>query len=162
RASGPVRSFVIDLFRIKDLLGDDLESVALDLAEETAFVPLVAGGAADLMDLQEDGVGVAVEVDRPDVLGVAALLALAPELTAAAAEVTRPAGANGLLVGLAVHPGQHQHLARVGVLRDGRHQPAGLVERDGHARSLVCSASGERETASREGQKRALDQDRYQ
>ena len=52
------------------------------------------------MDLEQDGVGVAVDEDAAHFLDVAALLALAPELVAAAAEVDGPAGAHRLLVTL--------------------------------------------------------------
>ena len=57
-----------------------------------------------------------------DFLHVAALFALAPQLAAAAAVVADAAGPQRLLVGLAVHVGQHQHVARLVVLGDDGNQ----------------------------------------
>jgi hypothetical protein len=88
----------------------------------------VAGGPADLVHLKEDGIGIAIEEDAAHLLHVAALLALAPELVAATAEVDHAAGPHRLFPGLAVHPRQHQHLAGRGILSDGGEQPAGLLE----------------------------------
>ncbi len=119
------------------------QSVALDAAEEAAGVALVAGGAADLVDLEQDGVGVAIDEDLAHFLDVAALLALAPEAVAAAAEVDGPARAQRLLVGFAVHPGQHEDGAAVGVLGDGRHQAAAFVEIDHGPFSPYSVRSGE-------------------
>src|SRR5262245_3980081 len=90
------------------------------------------------MDLEQDCVGIAVEVDAADLLDVAALLALAPELAAAAAVVDGPSGAEGLLERLAVHPGEHQDFAAVGVLGDGGHEAAGLLEVDHDVGSPRC------------------------
>src|SRR6478609_763514 len=77
--------------RIKHPLGDDLQFAAVELAEEARRIALVAGRPADLLDLQQHGVRIAVEVDAADLLDVAALLALAPQAAAAAAVVARPA-----------------------------------------------------------------------
>src|SRR5581483_7507259 len=107
---------------------DDGQLAAGHPPEEAAPVPLVAGGAAELLDLQQHGVGVAVDVHLADLLDVAALLALPPQPAAAAAVVDRPAGAERLLERLPVHPGEHEHLAGVRVLGDRRNQPAGLLE----------------------------------
>src|SRR4051812_15988115 len=88
----------------------------------------MAGGAADLVDFEEHGVVVAVDANLANFLHIPRLLPLAPELLAAAAEVDGPAGADRLLERLAVHPGDHEHLARLIVLGDRRDQAAGLVE----------------------------------
>ena len=88
--------------------------------EEAALVALVARGPADLLHLQQHGVGVAVDEDPAHLLHVAALLALAPEPAAAAAKIARPARALRFFKRLTVHPGHHQHLARVGILSNGR------------------------------------------
>src|SRR6185369_1095074 len=68
------------LLRRLATLGDDLEAaVAADAAIEAALVALVAGDAADLLDLEEDGVGIAVDADLAHVLQVSRRLALHPE-----------------------------------------------------------------------------------
>jgi len=66
------------------------------LAVEAALVADVAGGAADLFDRQEDRVEVAVEIDRPDELDIAALFALAPQFFAAAAVIDGSPRGEGL------------------------------------------------------------------
>ena len=100
----------------------------------------MAGGAALLLDLQQDRVRVAVNVHFADPLHVAALLALAPELAAAAAVVTGLARTHRLLVRFPVHPGQHQDLARTRVLCDGRHQPARFLKINNHGSLHESSA----------------------
>src|SRR5262249_53425622 len=124
RALGFARSFLVHLARVKHALADDSHGVAFHFAEEATRVTLVAGGAADLVDLEQDGGGVAVDIHAAHLLDVAALLALAPKAVATAAEVTRAPGAQRLLVGFAVHPGEHQHRAGVRVLGNGRDQTA--------------------------------------
>ena len=86
----------------------------------------MAGGAADLLDFEQDGIGIAIDKQRLDALHVAALLAFAPQLAAAAAEIDGPPRAQRFLVTLAIHVGQHQHDAGVGVLGDGGYQTVSL------------------------------------
>ena len=78
---------------------------------------------------QQQRVAVAVDPQLLQVLHLAGGLALAPQRVAAAAEVADAAGGERLRHGVAVHPGEHQHLAGVVLLRDGGHQ-AGGVEAD--------------------------------
>ena len=61
-------------------------------------------------------------------LHVAALLALAPEPAAAAAEVDRPAGGERFFPGGAIHVGDHQHFARGRILGDDGDQAVGAGE----------------------------------
>jgi hypothetical protein len=51
-------------------------------AVEAAFTPGVAGDAAQLLDHQDDHVGVAVQAQFVEFLHVAGFFALAPQLTA--------------------------------------------------------------------------------
>src|SRR5947209_20432817 len=88
---------LVDGLGVEHALALDPQPLRRHAAEEAALVALVAGRPADLLDLEEDRVGVAIDVDALHDLHVAALLALAPELVAAAREVARPAGAQGLL-----------------------------------------------------------------
>src|SRR4051812_12383736 len=109
-ARGFAKLLLVHGLRVEDALRDHLQFVAFELTEEAALVALVARGAADLLHLEQHGVGVAVDEDALHLLEVAALLALAPQLVAAAAEVDRAVGAHGLLERFAVHPREHQHL----------------------------------------------------
>jgi hypothetical protein len=84
-------------------------------------------GVPDLLDLDQEGVGVAVGGDRADVLDVAGGVALAPVLAAGTAPEPGAAGGEGAPDGLGVHPGDHEHGAVAVVLDDGGEQ-AGVVE----------------------------------
>ena len=66
-------------FGIKHSLGDDLQTVRRHLAEEARRIAFVARRAADLLDLEQHGVAVAIDEDLAHVLDVAALFALAPQ-----------------------------------------------------------------------------------
>ena len=72
--------FLYTCFGSKILSAIDLQPFRLDAAEEATRVAFVAGRPADLMHLEQDRVGVAIDEDFADLLDVAALLALAPEL----------------------------------------------------------------------------------
>ena len=75
--------------RIENALADNghLAPLGIDPPKEAAAVALVAGGPTDLLDLDQQRVFVAVEVDFLELLNVAALLTLAPQLLTAAAVV---------------------------------------------------------------------------
>jgi hypothetical protein len=93
--------------------------------EETAVSPGVAGDAgfvAQLGDAEQQHVVVAVHADVVHLLHVAGLLALVPQALAAAAPVDRLAALGRGGQGLAVHPGEHQHVAAAPFLRDDGHQ----------------------------------------
>ena len=68
-------------------------------------------------------------------------LALTPQPAPAAAEVADAAGGERLGHRLAVHPGQHQHLAGVVLLGDSGHQAVGVEadrRQDGIADVAIC------------------------
>src|SRR6266702_2968698 len=115
---------------------------------EAGPVAGVAGGA-DLVDLDHQGVSVAVKRDGLDPLAVPGGVALHPVFLAAAGPVGAPAGGEGAMQRLVVHPAEHQHLAGVVLLGDGRDQ-SGRVPlqpcRDGRVkhRSLFPRGSGGR------------------
>src|SRR5438132_974415 len=96
----------------------------------------MAGCAADLLDPEQNRIGIAIDVDFLYFLHVAALLSLAPEPASAAAIVTSPPRTQRLFICFPTHPGQHQHLAGFGVLSNSRHQAACFVEIN-HCRSSV-------------------------
>lgn len=87
--------------------------------EEATGVSLVASGSR-LANLDQDCIGIAVCACFDKLLMVAALLPFAPQLAAAAAVVDSAAGSQRLFPSMFVHPGQHEHLARIGVLGNGR------------------------------------------
>src|SRR6218665_673639 len=94
-------------------------------AEKAAMAPGMAGNAglvALLRDPQQQHITVAIEADLVHRLRMARVLALEPQLAARAAEVHGAPECCGLPQRLAVHPGQHQHVARALLLRDHRHQ----------------------------------------
>src|SRR4051812_25794724 len=110
-------ALLVDFFRIGEARGDHLQSLRRDLAEEAAPVALVAS-RTDLLNFQQPGVSIAIDINSPDRLRMTTLLALPPEAAAAAAVINGPTGAQGFVVGFGIHPGDHQHLARGGVLGD--------------------------------------------
>ena len=70
---------------------------------------------------QQHGIAIAIEPQRHDSLDLARGLALAPERLARARPVDGVAGRQRLLDRLTVHPGQHQDLAGVVLLRHRGH-----------------------------------------
>src|SRR5215470_11843036 len=111
---------------------------ALEGREEARALPGVAGDAV-LVNLDQERVAVAVGIHRLDVLDVARGLALPPGLAARAGPEVRDARRQGGLDGRAIHPGDHQELAGVGLLHDRRQQALRvepeLVERHGSHRT---------------------------
>src|SRR5207249_10718603 len=79
-------------------------------------------GGADLFDLNQERVAVAVERDVLDLLHMAASLAFHPELPARAAPEIGLAGFDGFFKRSAVHPGHHQNAARFLFLNNGGNQ----------------------------------------
>src|ERR1700744_3783378 len=71
--------FTVDLGGIEDTLRNDFGSLGSNLAEKAASVAFVAGRAADLLDLKQERVGVAVDQNLTHPLHVPAFFAFAPE-----------------------------------------------------------------------------------
>src|ERR1700689_3204954 len=92
------------------------EIVAARRAEKAAARAGVAGGTG-LIDQQQQRIAVAIDAQLHQTLHMARAFALAPELLARARPVADAAGLERLLDRFAIHPGQHQHLAAVGLLR---------------------------------------------
>lgn len=76
-------------------------------AVEAGLVAGVARGAG-LFDLEEDGVGIAIDVDGQDALTMAAFFPFPPKALTAAAEIRGVARIDGFLPGIAIHPGHHE------------------------------------------------------
>lgn len=106
----------------------DFKAVAgvVPTPEEATGVTLVAGGSR-LADLEQDCVGIAVYARFDEFLMVPALLPLAPQFAAAAAVVDGVAGCQSFCPSMFVHPGQHEHLARIGILGNGGQQTVGAT-----------------------------------
>src|SRR6185437_2766704 len=89
---------------------DLLPAIVLQQTIKAGFIALVAGRAvATLVDLQQNGVRVAIDAYFANGLIISRLLALAPETCARARVIARAPGANRLSQRLAVHIGEHQH-----------------------------------------------------
>ncbi|MNT74549.1 hypothetical protein D3C72_2133750 [compost metagenome] len=81
--------------------------------------------AGDL-DLQPDGVLIAIGADLPDRLQIAGAFALLPDLAARAAEIVGDAGFERKRQRLVVHMCDHQQLAVARIRHHGRHQAVGV------------------------------------
>ena len=79
-------------------------------------------GGADLFDLNQKRVTIAIKSDLLHVLSMSAGLAFHPKFLARAAPEMGLAGFDGLFQGSAIHPGHHQHLPGRVILDDGRNQ----------------------------------------
>ena len=97
----------------------------LEIPVKTTTVSGVAGGSY-LLDLGEEGVGVAVVAELDEALGVTAGLAFDPEFLARSAPVRHLLGGEGAFDGFAIHPGQHQNLAVGVILGDARDETVGI------------------------------------
>src|ERR1035438_4504507 len=98
-------------------------------AVEASAVTGVTGPRPLLVDLDQQGVTVAVVADAAHVLAVTRGLALAPVLLSATAPEPGPPGVERAAEGLAVHPGEHEDGTVGGILDDGPDQTV-LVESD--------------------------------
>ena len=127
----------IDLFGVEELFGDDPgRAVGIELAEEAGAVTLVTGGAF-LVDLDENGVGIAIIEELAHFLGVSGGFAFHPHLVTGTAEEPGLAGGEGLGEGFLIHVGNHEYVAGGGILHDGGEQAMG-VEFKGNR--VVCHA----------------------
>ena len=86
----------------------------------------MAGRTANLFDLQDHGIRVAVEPDGLDLLHHAGAFALMPEVLAATAPVMGLTRGEGGLPGIFVHPGEHEHFAGGRILRHSGDKATGL------------------------------------
>ena len=118
-----------------------LPSTAGSGAVEAAALAGVAGRAL-LVDQQEQRVAVAVQAHVAHPLAVPRGLALHPVLAAAARPVGRPAGGEGAVQRLVVHPGEHEHLAGVVLLHHGGHQARGVAAQQRGDRGVECGSCG--------------------
>jgi hypothetical protein len=88
----------------------------------------VASGAANLFHLKENGIVVAIDKDVFHHLKVARLFALEPQSLAGAAIIMGLARFYGFVSGLFVHVSDHEHVARLVVLDNDRHEAIALFE----------------------------------
>ena len=117
----------VNLLRLLQLRFGDFEilAVAVHRAEKAGTITFVAR-RADLLDLNQQHVGVAIERDVFHGLRVAAFLAFHPEFLARAAPEMRLAGGDGAFQRGAVHPRHHHHTAGFLFLDDRGNQALGV------------------------------------
>ena len=101
----------------------------------------VAGDAADLLDLQQDRVVVAVEADLVHLLHVAGLLALAPQLACASATSRPPRRSPRSARAPRGSSRRHQHVARCRVLRHRGTRPSPFQRHFVEPRSTLSRTS---------------------
>src|SRR5262245_44876388 len=111
----------------------------------------MAGDAANLLDLDEQRVGVAVQAQLDDLLHVARFLALAPQALARARPVHRLAALHALRERCAVHPGHGKHLSALEILGDRGDQavlaPANFLHKIFGRKSGLFLNTGHRRTS---------------
>ena len=100
----------VNFLRLLQLWFGDFEIFIFDRAEKAGAIAFVAR-RADLLDLNEQHVGVAIKRDVFDSLRVAAFFAFHPEFLARPAPKMRLAGFDGFLQRRAIHPRHHQNAA---------------------------------------------------
>jgi hypothetical protein len=105
---------------------DGNETLVAHGAKETAAPSRMASDAG-LVNQQQYGVAIAVDAKFNEALNLARVLAFAPQLLARTRPVMDAAGGNGSRNRFVVHPGEHEHLARI-VLLCHRRDEASLVE----------------------------------
>ena len=89
--------------------------------------------------LNEQRIIIAIHLDAHHIEEITAGLALGPQALAAAAIEAHAPGFLGPGKGFSVHVTHHEHLARGGVLNNGGHQAAALVEVDSHMRLIAIA-----------------------
>ena len=130
---GPLRHLLVALVDEILQLGKEQQRAGL---VHLAPAGISAGVAHRAMrrGLNEQRIVVAIHLDADYIEVVTAGFALCPQALAAAAVKAHAAGFLGLFKGFGIHVAQHEHLAGGGVLNDGGHQAAALVEVDSHMR----------------------------
>src|SRR5579883_71160 len=106
----------VERLGIDDRLGDALERTPAHRAEEAASRSRMTGGTG-LIDKEQQRVAVAIDPKLDQPLRLAGRFTLAPELAARPREIGDAAGGQRFLHRLAAHPGDHQHLTAVVLLR---------------------------------------------
>ena len=96
-----------------------------DATIEAGFVAVVASGPADVFDLEQDDILIAVDPKFFNELGVAGFLALDPELVPGSTPISRFFCTEGMGQRLGVHESEHQDLVGKVVARDAGNQPVG-------------------------------------
>lgn len=106
----------------------------------------MAGAGAFLVDVEDEGVLVAVGADFADGLGVAGGGAFVPNFLAAAGEIDGFADFEGLAEGFLIHPGQHEGFLGFGIDGDSGEEAVGVefwAEGEGLVGFFACWEGGE-------------------
>src|SRR6266478_4014018 len=102
--------FSINRFRVLEHGLDNAPGTVFEPLKKTAAAPRMTGNPSRLFHDQKDGIVVAIEPDFADMLNVARLLALFPELPPRARPVMREPRLRSARKRLAIHPCQRQDL----------------------------------------------------
>ena len=135
----PIRPAVNLVWRENRLRGGFEPTVGSDLSEETAPIAFMTR-AADLANLDQEDVAVAVDRDRLDVLNVPRGSPFVPVGLARARIKMRLAGRDRPLDRSRVHPSHHQDLGGLDVLHNRRDEavarPLNGAEQGGRSRLI--------------------------
>ena len=140
----PPLALFVNRGRIKHAFADDLDIARgrVDFGEEATSISFVTRRAANLFDLCQQCVGVAIVKYLLEMLHIAALFALPPQLLPAAAVVAHAAGFQRFAVCFFVHVGQHQYVAIGGILGNDGDQIT--LAKIGSRHSFAHEYSGEK------------------
>src|SRR3989344_5882339 len=105
---------------------DSRPVAVLENAVEAALAAGMTGNVANLLDHQDDHVGVAVQAHLMQGLHMTGLFALAPQLAARARPVDGAVLGSRQFQCFAVHPGHHEDAPGLVVLGNRRHQAVGV------------------------------------
>ena len=101
--------------------------------------------STDLIDRHQETIAIAVDTEIDQLLCMATGGSLHPKLLSGARPIGHASCLKRLRDGVGIHPGHHQHIARLGVLRDGGDQPGVVVAKcrgiEGHVKNL-CKSGG--------------------
>ena len=111
--------------RLEHGLRDFERIAAFNRPEETGFVTLVTS-RADLLDLDQQRVAVAIEREILNRLRMTAFLTLHPEFLPGPAPEMGFAGGDGFFQRGAIHPRHHQYAPGARFLHNGWNQPVGV------------------------------------
>lgn len=117
----------VHFVRVEYLLGDNFHLAAWsDLAIKARTITFMTGSSM-LDDLDEQRIGVAIDVNSLDFLNVPGALSLHPQFTPASRPEMGLAGFKGFLERLGIHVRHHQDLLVFGIYYDSRYQSVRIV-----------------------------------
>jgi hypothetical protein len=122
-----LRGLAVNGCRIDETRANRFRSLSRHASKEATPIAFVARRAG-LPHLEQNCVGIAIDVHTFNVLHVAAFFTFPPQPAAGTAEVNGPSGGQRFREAFGVHPGQHEYFASFGILRDGGKQSVAFGE----------------------------------